>query len=393
MKILFYSASPECQSGYGNVTRNMVKWLHEQGHAVACATKHPVDVRHRDWLPWEDDDSSIPIVSGTNVPMLNRAIMDGWKMDVCISFFDTWILTIPVLRHIPWVPIDTETASEKIINAIKDCPMQIAVSRHGEEELRRCDLHPKFAPIGFDPEIFHPKPTEAREFRENLPFPDAIDADDMFLIGSVGVNYKDDRKGFILLLLAFKKFHKEHSNARLYLHTQARKREGIDYHSLALNLGLGDLITWADQDKFWYQLYSEEDIATVYSGLDVFCLPTRGEGFGMPVLEAQACGTPVVVTDNTSGPELCQSGFLIETDSDDYVYTGLGTWRKSPKVSAIVTALEKAYRWYCIPPSTAICETIPEGVEEYKWQNVWDNYWTPILQEIESMLPLKKKES
>jgi len=49
---------------------------------------------------------------------------------------------------------------------------------------------------------------------------------------------------------------------------------------------------------------AEEDLPLVYAAADVFVYPSRYEGFGLPVLEAMACGTPVVTTDATSIPEL-----------------------------------------------------------------------------------------
>ncbi len=49
---------------------------------------------------------------------------------------------------------------------------------------------------------------------------------------------------------------------------------------------------------------SEHDLAALMRGADLLCLPSDSEGFGLPVLEAMACGTPVVVSDRGSLPEV-----------------------------------------------------------------------------------------
>lgn len=47
-----------------------------------------------------------------------------------------------------------------------------------------------------------------------------------------------------------------------------------------------------------------------------------GEGFGIPIIEAQAAGCPVIVTDCTAMTELCLSGWLIEKGTDFMHFPG-----------------------------------------------------------------------
>ncbi len=48
---------------------------------------------------------------------------------------------------------------------------------------------------------------------------------------------------------------------------------------------------------------THEEMPLVYAACDLFIYPSSYEGFGMPVLEAMACGTPVIALDNTAFPE------------------------------------------------------------------------------------------
>jgi glycosyltransferase involved in cell wall biosynthesis len=60
----------------------------------------------------------------------------------------------------------------------------------------------------------------------------------------------------------------------------------------------------------------ESDKPAIYSAASVFVYPSRYEGFGLPVLEAMACGTPVVASDASSLPELAGDAALQVSPTD-----------------------------------------------------------------------------
>jgi glycosyltransferase involved in cell wall biosynthesis len=66
---------------------------------------------------------------------------------------------------------------------------------------------------------------------------------------------------------------------------------------LCRDLGIDHAVTWVDS-------VPEEDLPLFYNAATVFAFPSRYEGFGLPVLEALACGTPVVAANASSVPEL-----------------------------------------------------------------------------------------
>ena len=60
----------------------------------------------------------------------------------------------------------------------------------------------------------------------------------------------------------------------------------------------------------------DEDLPALYSLAEVFVFPSLYEGFGIPVLEAMACGTPVVTSNNSSLPEAAGSAALMVEATD-----------------------------------------------------------------------------
>ncbi len=68
---------------------------------------------------------------------------------------------------------------------------------------------------------------------------------------------------------------------------------------------------------------TEPELAALYAGAAAFCLPSWFEGFGLPALEALACGAPVVVSDRGSLPEVVGDAGIVTTPEPDAIAAAL----------------------------------------------------------------------
>jgi len=84
----------------------------------------------------------------------------------------------------------------------------------------------------------------------------------------------------------------------------------------AERLGLGDAV------RFLPGL-PEADLPALYAGAEVFAFPSRYEGFGLPPLEALACGAPVLCCDTSSLPEVVGDAALRVAPTPDALAEGL----------------------------------------------------------------------
>jgi glycosyltransferase involved in cell wall biosynthesis len=72
----------------------------------------------------------------------------------------------------------------------------------------------------------------------------------------------------------------------------------VDLPALAARLGIGDRVAFLG-------FVPDEELAALYRGAEAFVFPSLYEGFGIPPLEAMACGCPVVASDVAAIPEVC----------------------------------------------------------------------------------------
>ncbi len=67
----------------------------------------------------------------------------------------------------------------------------------------------------------------------------------------------------------------------------------------------------------WIGFVEEEDKPVLYRNAESFVFPSRYEGFGLPPLEALACGTPVITADSSSLPEIVgDAAFAVDADDE-----------------------------------------------------------------------------
>lgn len=386
MRILWHSSSPICRTGYGIVTKELTQRLLDAGHFVRVGTKHAE-------TKWTTRPDGLEIFEGTDVFLVNQMIA-GENFDYIITLWDIWTLAgkrqFPKEKWVAYVPINMLELHEHYKEVLTNTSMQIAQSRFGEGVMRTAGFDPVYAPHGIDTKAFYPDAAARDEFQSEIGW-----TDENFVIGIVGINYGDDTKGIIPLLLAFREFHANHPEARLFLHTLANERDTVDesvnYLRVVQRLGLEGLIGWPNQLDYFLTRLRDEDMRRIYNGMDVFCLPSRGESFGLPIVEAQACGIPVIVPGITSGPELCKAGWAIDVDLvDDAIWSPSGVWRYYLRPKKILARLEDAYDAWRDPDWPEFKTKAREGVLEYDWNTVWPTYWEPIVRTLAERLDAKE---
>ena len=167
---------------------------------------------------------------------------------------------------------------------------------------------------------FRPVPAaEHLALRQRL----GLDADTPFIL-FVGVI--EPRKNLVRLMDAFAIL-KSRQNLPHKLVVVGRKGwlwEGIMEHAERFP---------ARGDTIFTGFVPEEELATLYSAAQMFAFPSHYEGFGLPVLEAMACGTPVVASRASSLPEVVgDAGLQVDPDDSEQLAAALELLALNPNV-------------------------------------------------------------
>ena len=350
MRILWHSPPPWCPSGYGTQTRLNVNQLLMMGHQVAISAYAGVHEREK-WLD-RNTEALIPVLPASRRSYGNGQIAYNarqWNADVVILLCD--LLTMeptqfaktgcPVLA---WTPVDCDPLGEADFIALTYARQAgadmrpVAMSEHGRAMIEAAIGEP--VPViyhGISTDMFRPDPAAGKQWRAARGIPAGA-----FLISIVGVNDQCDRKGFVPQLQAFAQFARRHRDAVMYLHTEAQDPGGINLAKVALSLGLRHRVLFADEDERAADLHDACYMAGMYNATNLYTQCSRGEGFGIPVIEAMACGVPVVATRASAQSELVprNAGWLVNGQRDWCRHHQ--SWWVTPSVREITHAYERA---------------------------------------------------
>ena len=305
------------------------------------------------------------------------------QADAVVTLVDAWVIENQNIDvpWFPWFPVDHEPMPANVLAKVRQAAKPIVMSKFGKRMAEQAGLDVWYVPHGVDTSIF--KPLDRIEARDHLNWPQ-----DKFIVGMVAAN-KDNpsRKAFHEQIAAFATLHAIHPDTMLYLHTDdgTHGGNGINLVKFIRRMGLtiGEDVLICDQYMNGLG-FPDSYMVDVYNGLDVLTNVAMGEGFGIPILEAQACGTPVIVGDWTSMSELCFAGWKIDKAEALPIYHDFfDAFQWQATAGAIADRMEQAYAAW---NDYDLRNKARRGALPYDADFITRRYWKPIIKEMQEMI-------
>jgi glycosyltransferase involved in cell wall biosynthesis len=311
------------------------------------------------------------------------AYAQHFRADAVISLYDVWALppNSRRLMGVPWIamtPVDAAPVSNHMAERLRNVDYIIAYSQFGQREIEKAGFRCHYIPHSIDTDIF--SPGNKAQAREEYGFPQ-----DRYVVTIVAANKGfPARKAWAEMLRAFEIFRQDHPEAMLYCHTTKQPfgsgGEGIYFDQLIKRVGIPeDSIAFPNQAALAIGI-PDEDMAQIYRSSDVLLLASMGEGFGLPIIEAQACGCPVITQACSAMTELTHNGISIEPWQEMWIPQLNYDWQV-PDVGMIYHALGDIYDGN---------HDAQAGVEfvrgNFGPDVVWNQHWRPFLEHVERTL-------
>jgi len=386
MRVLWMSNAPHCNSGYGVVTSEVCKRI-AKGSTFPTKWDKPVDLAiFAYWGLKGGMNNWNGILVYPNDPedygnKLAEMYYKEFNADVLISLMDVWVLDQKVFRRFNWVPyfpIDHMEVPPIVMSHLTSRVYAITMSKFGHKKALEKGIDNTYVPHGVDTKAYCPNHKYRRTLRDSIGI-----KDDDFVVGSVASNI-GERKNWEAMIEVFAEFHKRHRNTRFLAYTQPRHKAGLrNIPEYVKSLGLDDCFHFPPTTMLFRGAVQPE-MSALYNAMDVFLLLSKGEGFGIPILEAQACGVPVIVTDFTSMTELCASKWLVEVERLEWSYQS--TRRAVADRQSALDRLEQAYWMWEEGHYQDKRAEARQFALQYDWDKIVPEYWIPCLSKIESII-------
>jgi glycosyltransferase involved in cell wall biosynthesis len=366
VRVLFWGDLP-VSSGFGRISSEIAKRFVARGHQVTgCSMMWgggPID------LPYYTYSAAPPKdLWQTTVDVVNQV-----KPEVIISAQD-----FPYHHTLYWgCRIDFSTIAWVVITPIDGTPIApdwlslvdipdgfMVISKFGVEAMRQAGKHVGLCHPGVDRLEFHPcMPDERAALRKQVGIPA-----DAFVVGMMAVN--QGRKCIPHTVEGFKEFSLDKPNAYLYLDMEKESGAGWHLPHLVNQVGL-------DPKKVIYRADVAGKLPMLgdrYRICDVMSVLSFREGFGLPLLEAQACGVVAVAQDWCSGTELVGGGKGILVPVAKYANGKPifmhGTWGGAmdalPDMDVWVSEMNRLYNEPIYRASIALAG------QKWAWECTWD---------------------
>jgi glycosyltransferase involved in cell wall biosynthesis len=326
MKVLFVGDSPATKTRWGRTLNYLTQGLHDNGIEVGVSSTYGMQGAV---VSRAEDYVLFPNEGGPANDRLTKWADVVFNPDLVVSCGDPCHLGFhrDPEWNTPWVAwtlIDNEVWSAGVITSLKKADGLIAASKYGEQMFVDQDLRSSYIPLGVKTEYYQPIPQD--HARQILQFPE-----DRFIVGLVMEN-DGKHNGWEIHrgLIDFKEFCTLYPDVLLYLHMNLDNSQGgLDVLNSIRNLNIPEE-NWAcvDQARYNLGMLQEPYMVSMYNSLDVLLYLDRDDGFGLPVLEAAACGVPTVVTHTIPLAEMALTS---------------GGWTTKPEEGIIVATLIEAY--------------------------------------------------
>lgn len=383
MLISWYSNSPRTPTGYGTQTAQVCRRLKADGHDVEVLSNYGNAGWTDEWEGITVHPSGIHPYS-LDVAPFQHAMHLGGQPGWLIGLYDVWVMlqgSADPWGDFPsvwWTPIDHDPVPPEVLRWARS-HRTIAMSRHGQRALAENGVDATYIPHALE-QVF--RPTES-DIRERIGVPgDAF----LVMVNAANNGLTPPRKAWVQMLAGFSLFVRgdarlgipPHPDAYLYLHTQLVRPNGVDIPYWAQMLSLDpERLKAVGQGPYRAGMFGQEDLAKLYTAADVLLATSMGEGFGIPVIESMACGTPAIVTDFSAQPELVgDTGWKVAYQPEPN-YT-MGSFLATPSIPQVAKALDESYR-----ERGTRREAVIAKAAEYDADRVYAEHWRPLLAQLE----------